>query len=835
MPKLSSPRLAGTVVFCVLVALALAPALAAPAPGSLRVTKTADSIVLTWEEGSGPYGIYRSVFPDDVVRPAWLVDGTAALTYSEAIDAAPGTRFYVVDDPIPCGTDAQCDNTLVCDGTETCGPDRVCAPGVPVNCNDSSACTRDICLEPTGECSFEPIDCDDGDPCTIDSCSVTGGCTYDVDPNAGVGTPAQIAGRSLTAYPHFDFVRTFNEGSTVEIAVDPFAEPSVVGRTCDVFLLDERSASQWCAGEELVDVRGTPDSITFVSDDIQSNTQPLAGSETLSSDAGAAVGRGYDVVLDCDRDGFLDPSELADGLSDEAGFYLVHDFAAAGPLAVSHFDDIGPASPYCGGSGLDDMRVYYPADLDDPGFSGTFPLVVISHGNGHCFDWYDFLGTHLASYGYIAMAHDNETRAGIEAASTTTLDFTDKIIREQATLGGGVLNGHIDTSRIAWIGHSRGGEGVVRAYDRLVDEAYPTEFYTAADIAVISSIAPTDFLGPEESDPKSVPYHLLYGSADGDVCGCPNNAIAQSFGVYERATGVRQSTYVHGADHNDFNCCGFDDFTGPADTEIGRPEAQQVQKAVSLGLLEHYVKGRPAPQDFFWRQWETLKPLGVAPETIVVAEMRDGIAARSFTIDDYQTEPSLTTSSSGALVDPAVDAAVEDDLTDLTGSFEWTGSEPMNGMTRGRAEDVSRGLVFEYDAGGTAYYELEVLPERRDFTRATYISLRATQGTRHPLTTAALEDLTFTVTLIDGSGASSSIEIGVYGGGVEEPYQRGGFGAGAGWQNEFETIRIRLTDFTRNGPVFDLSDVAAVRLEFGDGFGSPEGRVGIDDVELVTE
>jgi hypothetical protein len=822
-------------VACLLLLCASFAALAEPAPGSLRVTKTADSIVLTWEAGTGPYGIYRSVFPDDIVRPAWLVGATADLTWSEPIAAAPDVAFYLVDEPQPCGSDSQCDNTLVCDGQETCGPDRICAPGTPVNCNDASACTRDECLEPTGECSYEPIDCDDGDPCTIDSCSVSAGCTYSVDPDAGVGTPAQLAGRSLADFPFFDFVRTFNEGSTVELGVDPFAWPSLVDQTCDVYVLDARSAQDWCAGEALVDVRGTPDVVTFVSEDIQSNTTPLGGSETLSADAGAAVGRGYDVALDCDRDGFLDPAELADGLADDAGFYLVHDFSAAGPLAVSQFDDIGPEPPYCGGDGLDDMRVYYPADLDDPQFTGAFPLVVISHGNGHCFDWYDFLGTHLASYGYIAMGHDNETRAGIEAASTTTLDFTDKIIREQATLGGGVLNGHIDTGRIAWIGHSRGGEGVVRAYDRLVDEGYPTEFYTAGDIVVISSIAPTDFLGPEESDPHAVPYHLLYGSADGDVSGRPDNPIAQSFGVFERAGGVRQSTYVHGADHNDFNCCGFNDFTGPADTEIGREEAQQVQKAIQLGLLEYYVKGRPAPADFFWRQWETLRPLGVSDETVVVAEARDPIAARRFTIDDYQTEPSLTTSSSGAPVDPNVDDPVEDLMSDVDGSFAWSESVPMNGMTRGREIDVSRGVVFEYDGGTAAWYELEIPPEHADFSDATYLALRATQGTRHPLTTAALEDLTFTVSLVDGAGASSAIAIGVYGGGVEEPYQRGGYGTGVGWQNEFESIRIRLTDFTRNGATLDLTNIRAVRFDFGPGFGSPEGRVALDNIELVTE
>jgi len=51
-----------------------------------------------------------------------------------------------------------------------------------------------------------------------------------------------------------------------------------------------------------------------------------------------------------------------------------------------------------------------------------------------------------------------------------------------------------------------------------------------------------------------------------------------------------------------------------------------------------------------------------------------------------------------------------------------------------------------------------------------------------------LGDLTFDVRLRDSQGGSSTINIGAYGGGIEEPYQRTGCGSGTGWANEFETI-----------------------------------------------
>jgi hypothetical protein len=115
------------------------------------------------------------------------------------------------------------------------------------------------------------------------------------------------------------------------------------------------------------------------------------------------------------------------------------------------------------------------------------------------------------------------------------------------------------------------------------------------------------------------------------------------------------------------------------------------------------------------------------------------------------------------------------------------------------------------------------------------LSFRACQISRSPETVAELGDLDFTVTLVDGSGGSSSINIGAYGGGIEEPYQRTGDGSGAGWSNEFETITIGLGDFQRDGAGLDLSDIEQVRFEFGPGSGSSQGRIGLDDVEFRVE
>ncbi len=634
----------------------------------------------------------------------------------------------------------------------------------------------------------------------------------------------QLAGVVLDEFPFFAYVRAFNANGPIDLAIDPARYPGVADQTCDVYVVAARTAGEWSVDPDLADVRPDgPQTVTFGGMTIQDNTVRLTDGGVLDADAGVGFGVGYDVVLDCDQDGTLSGGDWIDGLGREAGLYVVHDTTQSGPLAVSE-------TTYSGGPWLG-QKTYYPTAIDT---MEPLPLIVVSHGNGHDYRWYDYLGRHMASYGYIVMAHENNTGPGIESASTTTLTNTDYLIGNQDIIAGGVLDGHIDSHRIVWIGHSRGGEGVCRAYSRVYDGSYTPDHFVLDDVVLVSSISPNDYLGRFSSNPHDVNFHLLQGAADGDNGGWPDRESDAPFHVYERAIGYRQLTYVHGADHNDFNCCGFNDFEGPPGTEIGREEAQKVAKGVYLALVKHYVEGNLPAKDFLWRQYESLRPIGVAADTIVDLEYIEGPGPGVFVIDDYQSNPSESVSSSGGAVTFTVEDLWEGQLDDTDGTFTWTGGDPMNGMVRGRTDDLTKGVVFSWN-GDDRYVEFEVISTRRDFSDDVYLSFRACQGTRHPLTAAALEDLTFGVTLRDGAGVSSTIRIGAYGGGIEEPYQRTGSGSGAGWQNEFETIRIRLTDFLHNGSGLDLTDVVAVRIDVGPSFGSAEGRLGLDDLAVSKD
>ncbi len=643
---------------------------------------------------------------------------------------------------------------------------------------------------------------------------------------AALPISTDLVGRPLNESPFFQFALAVNANSPVWISVDPEICPQAILKPVPVFVTVDRTAAEWAADPVLVDVRATGAEVVFFPGGELSQNAVALNVAGLPSVEGSRVGVGYDLIVDADLSGTLTPGDLIDGYDQGPGFALVPNLTLNGLHAVStaNYTVSGP------NAGFTAQRAYYPSDIAS---LGQLPVVLISHGNGHLYTWYDWIGQHLASHGLIVVSHQNETMPGIETASTTTLEHTEAFLLQHGSIAGGVLSGHVDGSQIVWIGHSRGGEGVVRAFDRLVDGQFVSTAFGAEDIALISSMAPTDLLGTSASSPHGAPYHLLYGSADGDVCGCPDSDGGNAFNLYERASGFRASTYVHGADHNDFNCCGTNDFVGPAGTQIGRPEAQRVGKTALRLVIDRVLFANPVASDMLARHYEDLRPIGIAGSTTVVQDRAENPASPIFVIDDFQSNPSTTLSSSGGAVAFNVENLLETAGLDNNSTFTWLSSDPMNGMTRGRPGDSIRALVFDY--ASPTFIEFALPPGAEDLSEWSWLSFRGAQGTRHPRTTSALGNQTFRVAVVDALGRVSALAIGAYGIGLEEPYQRTGFGSGAGWQNEMELVRIRIRDFTAVNLNLDLSQITAVRFEFGGSGSAPQGRIVLDDIRLSSE
>ena len=512
-----------------------------------------------------------------------------------------------------------------------------------------------------------------------------------------------------------------------------------------------------------------------------------------------------------------------DGYSDtEAGFYVCADTTAPGPLATTEITyDLSAAS-------FDAQNTFYPTNIAS---MGKLPLVVISHGNGHNYQWYDHIGNHLASRGYVVMSHQNNTGPGVAFAATTTLSNTDAFLNNLATIGGGVLQGHVDQTQMTWIGHSRGGEGVVIAYDRIFDGVFVPQNYVIDDIKLVSSIAPVDFLTYPNTDPHGVNYSLWTGGADADVNGCASCNLCQTFHLHDRAQQFRQSISLHGVGHGDFhNGGGSSVATGPC--LVGRANTHLIVKGYVFPLIERYVNNNVPARDFLSRQWESFRPIGAPTSLCVSVDLmyREGTIPTKLVLDDYQTNPAINKSSSGISVAATVSGLTEGEMDDPDSTFT-NSAAPFNGFTvSGTGADNSRGAVFEWN-GNDAYYAY-FIPGGAPLGLFKTFSFRACQATRDNLTTPALGDLTFNVTAVDSSGVFSRINISAFGGGIEEPYQRTSCGSGAGWANEFETVRIPIEAFAYNNSGIDMNSIIAIGMEFGPSHGSNEGRIGLDDVEL---
>lgn len=615
----------------------------------------------------------------------------------------------------------------------------------------------------------------------------------------------RLAGRGRDAAPGFGPDDAFGLGTPLDARLELPAAPEREGETGDWHLVPHRDAAGWLADPSLADLTGAVEA-----GEVGAVTTVWGAVRPVGA-ADSPFGQAVDLVLDLDRDGRLSPGDALDRGADGGGLRLVGDFGQAGAHRVATRD-------VSGGDWLAE-RVWWPEDLQDP---GQVPLVVISHGNGHEYTWYDYLGEHLASWGYVVMAHENETQPGIETASQTTLTNTDWLLSHLAEVDAALV-GHVDPTRLAWIGHSRGGEGVVRAYTRLREGDYEPLAFDVEAVRVILSIAPTVFNEVDVSDPYDVRYHLFVGTADGDVTGGPEAGPAQSFRLWQAAEGTASSTSFYGAEHNDFNCCGIHDGSGR--DQLEREDLQPMAKAYTLAVLRESLEDDP-----YARLALSRDPTRVPATPLVARVVNTWRPAERLVIDDFQENPDPARASSGAPVDADVDELFEGALDDGDSTLTWVVDDPMNGMTQAEGEeDEARGVVFSFEA--PAFYGWELPGGTRDWSAARTLDLLACQGTRNPLTVELDDELGFAVTLVDGQGRE--VRRVVDGAGrIPPPYERRGDGEGTGWSNAFTSLRVPLDEFRTDGSALDLSDIASVRLEFAGEDGSPLGRVGLDDVAV---
>jgi dienelactone hydrolase len=115
----------------------------------------------------------------------------------------------------------------------------------------------------------------------------------------------------------------------------------------------------------------------------------------------------------------------------------------------------------------------YEAGRDADAADGTFPVVMFSHGYTGMRLQSSFLTPHLASHGMIVVSTDHPSRDLYNVLGGTSGDapqdsVTDlleslELVAAENTTSGSLLEGRVDTDRVAAVGHSAGGGTVLNA------------------------------------------------------------------------------------------------------------------------------------------------------------------------------------------------------------------------------------------------------------------------------------------------------------------------------------------------------------------------------------
>ena len=288
-------------------------------------------------------------------------------------------------------------------------------------------------------------------------------------------------------------------------------------------------------------------------------------------------------------------------------------------------------------------RVWYPEG------DGPFPLALIVHGNhsmqDHSDPGYDYLGELLASRGIILASVDENFINGGWTNIFGSLD-------EENDARGWLLLEHlkawhvwndksdnpfykkIDTSNLAIMGHSRGGEAVAIAAMMNKLPYYPDDASIKLDynfnIKSVVAIAPVDGqYKPGNSGTKfeDVNYFVIHGAQDADVRSFMGSQQYERIAFKDSAYYIKSGLYVYGANHGQFNSTwgnndqGFS-FTGMLNLKqlLTEEDQQEIAKVYISAFLDATLKNKKEYLPLFV---DARKGKNWLPETIYLNQFED--------------------------------------------------------------------------------------------------------------------------------------------------------------------------------------------------------------------
>ena len=486
-------------------------------------------------------------------------------------------------------------------------------------------------------------------------------------------------------------------------------------------------------------------------------------------------------------------------------------------------------------------RVWFPEGI------GPFPLVLIVHGNHAMKDFsdpgYDYLGTLLASRGFIAVSVDenflNQKFWGENNARAFVLLEHLNVWNEWNQTAGHVFEGKVDMYRIALIGHSRGGESAAHAaaFNRL--SRYPDDANVMLDyhfaIRSVIAIAPCDGQYKPAGHPttlENVNYLAIQGGHDADVTAFMG--LRQFKRVYftDDNFWFKSAIYIYRANHNRFNTAwGRVDAAIPDSWFINeRPimdaeKQRQVAKVLISAFLEATINNREEylpifkdvryaghwlPEDIYVNQYQD-------SNFQVIADFEEDFDVTTTTIIDGELlgENLVTWKEANVPYRTKNDETYENSIVVLEWDNENEAGDDPNSMEIGSYRiSLSPGMAQELEVDKDTKLVLSIGAENPDQD----------------------EPLDLTIELWDKEGNGAVLPLSSVG-----PVHPSLPIRLAKWKwlekknfEEFserilQTYEIPFQQFIESNPLFDPSRLECIRLLFDR---SPRGAIMLDDIGL---
>ncbi|HVM48818.1 MAG TPA: hypothetical protein VMU04_12375 [Candidatus Acidoferrum sp.] len=638
----------------------------------------------------------------------------------------------------------------------------------------------------------------------------------------GIVLTPQIAGRPLAHRPYFRFVNNFPKGTDVFAALDPDALPKgLVSQRAAIYVIRHKTAADWSGSNALADISGAgmtaaPKLVPIVPGCVNWNTTLVWPNPQVPGKYDIAIDFGNNAQnpQDFAADGTLDPPlDMIDGYV-RVGFYVTEDPGLPGPYGGSigqHDYALGTVqvpSTDAGPVPTDSLpltaTVRYPAQtagVDAQCAGGTFPLIVVMHGNSgydNSYEGYNYLLDHLASQGFIAMSIYAPVGVMIETRARAILAHLG--IMAQNNMSPGLFQGHIDLNNLGICGHSRGGEAVVRA--ARINAAEGLGWHIQAGV----SIAPTDY---HHYGDAGIPLLVIYGSNDGDVAGTwPDRTC---FNIYDETGRPRSFVFVYGATHDYFNtvwaptALSVESDIAPSDVPhlISQTDHENVAKGYLTAFMQAHLLGRPEQMEYFAAN---LKPSALSAIQIHTSHQEPGVRL----LDNFEQHDPGSNTLGGA----------------VTGSsLSNLGEDALHALDNHSPHVTGGGDIAWQSAAGI--YLSRVPNASKDVSGFEVLAFRVTQKYGSPQNPPNQAQDLF-VRLTDGNGHSRALRASTFTD-LPYPYVRGYTDL---IKSALKSVRIPLTSFAianLGQQDVDLTNIQSVSFEFD---ANSTGEIEVDDIEF---